>query len=116
MRSQTSSRSSDVSTLSDGRLCAGVCEKIPRTFAHRVELFIKIIHFSLVCLFVHSRLSLERHQSAFDFDPEGVCGGPLFSPPFTSARVQSRFDFMELGGDMYSNYQGEVPAVTAITS
>ena len=30
---------------------------------------------------------------------------PLFAPPFTSARVQSRFEFVELGGDMCSNYR-----------
>ena len=74
--------------------------------------FNKIIIYSDVC--VHWRLSLERHQSTIDFDPGGVCGGPLFAPPFTSARVQSRFEFVELG-NMYSNYQGEVPAVTGIT-
>ena len=27
----------------------------------------------------------------------GVCGGPLFAPPSTSARVQSRFEFVKLG-------------------
>ena len=37
-----------------------------------------------------------------DFGPEDVCGGPLFCPPVTSARVQSRFEFVELGGDMCS--------------
>ena len=115
MRCQTSERSDDVSPLSNGRLCAGACEKNPRTFAHSVGLFIKIILITLVCL--HWRLSLERHQSATDFDPEGVCGGPLFAPPFISASVRNRFEFVELGGDnhMYSNYQGEVPAGTGIT-
>ena len=50
MRCQTSERSDDVSPLSNGRLCAGACEKNPRTFAHSVGLFIKIILTSLVCL------------------------------------------------------------------
>ena len=59
-------------------------------------------------------LSLERHQRATDLDL-GVCGGPLFAPPFTSARVQIRFEFVELGRDVFSNYQGEVPAGTGIT-
>ena len=50
-----------------------------------------------------------------DYDPGGICGGPLFAPPSTSARVQSRFEFVELGGDMCSNYRGEGPAGTGIT-
>ena len=41
--------------------------------------------------------------------------GPVVCPPLTFARLQSRFDFVELGGDMYSNYQGEVAAVTGMT-
>ena len=35
-----------------------------------------------------------------DFDRKDVCGSPLFFPPFTSARVQSHFEFVQLGGDM----------------
>ena len=35
-----------------------------------------------------------------DFGREDVCGGPLFAPLFTSARVQSRFEFVELARDM----------------
>ena len=50
MRSQTSSRYDDVSPLSNGRLCAGACEKIARTFAHSVSLLEKIILPSLVCV------------------------------------------------------------------
>ena len=124
MRSQTSSRTRRQLFVSNGRLCAGACEKIPRTFAHSVGLFNKIVHSSLVCwcirvsvcLCVNCVLSLERHQSAIDFDPGGVCGGPLCAPPFTSARVKSRFEFVEIGRGMCcSNYQGEVPAVTEIT-
>ena len=37
-------------SVSNGRLCAGVCEKIPRTFAHSVPLFNKIVISSLVCI------------------------------------------------------------------
>ena len=53
--------SDDVSTLSNGRLCAGACEKILRRFAHRVGLFIKIILTSLVVC-MHWGLSLAHHQ------------------------------------------------------
>ena len=55
------------------------------------------------------------------FGPGDVCGGPLLALQFTSARVQSRFEFVELGGDMYmySNYQEEalliLIAVSGIT-
>ena len=45
-----------------------------------------------------------------DFGPEDVWRSPLFCPPFSSARVQSRFEFGDLGGDMFSDCQGEVPA------
>ena len=41
---------------------------------------------------------------------------PLISPQVTSARVQSRFEFVEIGGDTSSNWQGEVPAKAGITS
>ena len=37
-RSQTSGRSDDVSPLSNGRLCVGARETIPRTFANSVGL------------------------------------------------------------------------------
>ena len=59
--------------------------------------------------------ALARHQSTSDFDDDGVCGGPLFALSYTSARVQSRAEFVELGRGMYSNFQGEVPGVTGIT-
>ena len=39
---QTSERSDDVPPLSCGRLCAGACEKIPRTFAHSVGYLLKL--------------------------------------------------------------------------
>ena len=41
--------------------------------------------------------------SATDFDPVGVRGGPLFAPPSTSPRVQSRFEVVELGHGMCSS-------------
>ena len=65
-------------------------------------LIYKIILTSLVCVQWH--LYLERHQSATDFDPEGVCGRPIFAPPLTSARLESRFEFVELGSDMNFAY------------
>ena len=52
MRSKTSERSDDTSPLSNGRLCAGSCEKILRTFAHSVALCNKIVLSSLVCVLV----------------------------------------------------------------
>ena len=54
-------------------------------------------------------------KSATDFDPDGVFGGPLLVPPSTSARVQSRVEFVELGRGVCSTCQGEVPGVTGIT-
>ena len=76
-----------------------------------------ILYFPCVWLYccVHWALSLQRHRKSMDFGPEDVCGDLLFCPPFTSARVQSRFEFVELGGDMCCNCQGEVPAGTGIT-
>ena len=50
------------------------------------------------------------------FRPRRRLWRPLFAPSFTSARVQSRLEFVELGGDMCSNCQGEVPARTVTTS
>ena len=43
MKSQTSEPSDDVPLLSNGRLYAGTCENIPRTFAHSVGLLHKIL-------------------------------------------------------------------------
>ena len=86
-----------------GRPCAGM-RKFPQTFGHIVALCHIITLTSDVYLYVHWGLSLERHQSATDIDPEVVRVGPLFSPPSTSARVQSRFEFVEIGGDICSNY------------
>ena len=36
-------------SVSNGQLCADACEKIPRTFAHRVPLFSLMMISSLVC-------------------------------------------------------------------
>ena len=41
---------------------------------------------------------------------------PVIAPPSTSARVQSRFEIVELGGNMLPMCQGEVPGVTGSTS
>ena len=49
------------------------------------------------------------------FGPGDVCGGPLLALQFTSARVQSRFEFVEVGGDTCSKCQGEVQAETPIS-
>ena len=73
--------------------------KFPR-FAHSVELLKTLF---LLPLCVHWRLSLERYQRATDFDPGGICGGPLFAPPF--ALLESKaviIEFVELG-DKYCN-------------
>ena len=58
MRSQTSSRSDDVSLLYNGQLYACAHEKIPRTFAYSVGLLNFIILSSLVCVLVY--LSMHR--------------------------------------------------------
>ena len=52
IRSQTSSRSDDVSPYLMVSCAAGAREKIPRTFADRVPLFYKIVLTSLVGLLV----------------------------------------------------------------
>ena len=72
----------------------------------------KYILASLVypCIRVCALRFVARHGTTIDFGPEGVCGDPVFAPPFTSARVQSRFEFVELGSDMFSNCQGDIPA------
>ena len=87
-------------------------ERLPSAWAYLMKLF-----FFPLCVYlsIHRRLSLERHQLPTDFDPGGIYRGPLFAPPSTSARVQSRFGFVELGGDMCSNYQGDIQAGTGIT-
>ena len=65
---------------------------------------------------VHWGLSLAHHQRPTDFDRVHVCGGPLFWPPSTSACVQNRSEFVELGGDMcLINCTGEVQAGTGIS-
>ena len=123
IRSQTSSRSDDVSPYIMVSCAAGAREKRPRTFAHRVPLFNEVVLTSLVCWFVccfvswfvgggigvwlHRRWSIERHRKSMDFSGEGGCGGPYLCAPSTSARVQSRFEFVELTRDMSSNCTGE---------
>ena len=52
------------------------------------------------CLVVSAR------TCATGFNPGGVCEGPLFAPQFTSARIRSRFDLVELGGDKCFYYKG----------
>ena len=102
--------------MSNGRLCPGAREKIPRTFAHSVGLFNKIVlspHvWPCVRVFVHWGLSLEHHQRGTDYALRDVCRGPLLCPPSTYARVQNHFEFVEFGGDMCSNFTGEVQAGT----
>ena len=83
IRSQTSSRSDDVSPYLMVSCAAGAREKIPRTFAHRVPLFNLIVLSSLVCvgvlvywclgLCVHRGLPLSHHQRGTDFGREGGC-------------------------------------------
>ena len=83
-----------------------------------MPVFDEIIVTSLVCWCVGVcalRLSLEHHRKTMDFGPEDVCGGPLFAPPFTSARVQSCLEFVELGRDMCTNCQVEIQAGTGIS-
>ena len=50
---------------------------------------------------VRLSLSLARDESTNDFETDRVCGGPLFAPPFSSARVQSRVELVEIGSGMY---------------
>ena len=85
------------------------------SFRPDMGLFNKIILTSDVGVCVHWPLCLARHQSTTGCESDGICGGPLFAPRSTSARVQSRVEFVELGGGMCSNYQGEIPGVTGIT-
>ena len=115
MRSQTSSRSDDVSPLSNGQLHACSHEKNSRIF--------KIVISSLVCvlvcwcigLCVHRRWSIERDRKSMDFGRERGCVGPYLAALHTSAHVQNRVDFVELARDMSSNCTGEVQARTGIS-
>ena len=68
-----------------------------------------------VPLCVHWGLSLAHHRNTIDFDPGDVCGGPLFCNPSTFARVQNRFGFVDLGGDMCFSCTGEVQGGTEIS-
>ena len=49
------------------------------------------------------------------FDAENVCGGLFFAPSFISARAPSRYEFVELDGDICSNCQGGVQAKTGFS-
>ena len=53
---------------------------------------------------VHWSLSLAHHRNSIHFESDGVWGGPLFAPPSSSACVQNRVEFVELGRGMCSNY------------
>ena len=53
-----------------------------------------------VCIDVRPSNATER---ALISTPCDVCGGPKLCPPSTFARVQNRFEFAGLGGDMCSN-------------
>ena len=67
-----------------------------------------------VCIGVCNLNFVEHHQRAPNFDPGGICAGPLPAPPSTFARVQSSFEFVEIGGDVCSSCHGEVPAGTKL--
>ena len=75
---QTSERSDDVSPLSNGRLCASAREKNPRTCAHSVGLFDKIVLYSLVCWCV---------GVCFDVRPLNATERAWISPLVTSVEV-----------------------------
>ena len=71
---QTSERSDGVSSLSNGRLCAGAREKIPErlptAWAYLLKLlFLPLCVGVLVCWCVHRRSSFERHRKSIDIDP-----------------------------------------------
>ena len=57
----------------------------------------------LVC-WLHRRWSIERRRHIMDFGHASGCVGPYLYAPSTSARVQSRFDFVKLARDMSSNF------------
>ena len=78
---QTSERS-DVPPLSNGRLCVGACEKIPRTFAHSVGLFIKNILTSPV--YPHIRVSV---CLCIEVRPSHTTNAEQISPLVTSVEV-----------------------------
>ena len=60
-------------------------------------------------------LAVSHPQRGTDFAPCDVRGGPFLCAPSTSARVQNRFEFVDLSLDMSSKYTGEVQARTGIS-
>ena len=122
MRRSETSRSDDVSPLSNGQLYTCARDKIPRTFAESVGLFNLSVLSALVCvlvywcvgLCVHRRLPIERHRTIIDFIRTRGCGGPYLAGQPTSGRVQNRAEFVELARDTSSHCTGEVQARTRI--
>ena len=83
-------------------------ERLPTGCHYLILLFfpplcIRVSATVLVFLCVHRGLGLSHHQRVIGFGREGGCGGPYLYAPSTSARVQNRFGFVELGHDMSSN-------------
>ena len=110
-RSQTPSRSDHVSLYLTVSCAQAPVRNFPEslpTGSHYTiyEVFIfssRVCVGVLVCWCVQRGLALSHHQRGADFGREGVCGGPYFCDPSTPARVQHRFEFVELGREMSSN-------------
>ena len=116
MRSQTLLRRDNVSVILTARCVHVPVRKLQPTFADSVGLFNVIVVSSLVWLGVGvywfvcaSTLSIERRRKSMNFGRESGCGGPYLAAPPTSARVQSRFEFVR------GICTGELQARTAIS-
>ena len=83
-----SERSDDVTSLSNSRLCEAACEKIPRTFALSVGLFIKTILTSRVCLCIDVCPSHTTHAQTISTRATSV-EAPYFAlhPPLPASET-----------------------------
>ena len=59
-----------------------VWERLPTAWAYLIQLLVLPIYWCVgVYVCVHCAFALARHESFTDFESDGICGGPWFTPP-----------------------------------